>query len=119
MMQSKLIAIATIFSAIAKTMQIYRSECRRDVLFKIAARNARLDVVTISIKALARLHLCAKACLDESACKSINYNAVTGSCHTLSRNRQDVSSDKMKSDDGWNFYQPFYYEVRTIAMILG
>ena len=101
------------FNVITQTIEIYRMNCRKDVLFKLSAVNSKLEAVLISTATQKNLHLCARMCLSKNTCKSFNYNAITKSCEILSQNKQEAGAEKLKVASGWKYYQPLIYEVRN------
>eukprot|EP00794_Sanderia_malayensis_P014223 gene14223-15706_t len=87
--------------------QIFRNTCTRDGLFKIVQRDSRLDAVvleSVSVKSLAH---CAKVCIDNQQCKSINYKTGTVKlCEVLSQSRQELGEVGLKTKSGWKHYEP-------------
>ena len=107
----KFASIIFFINAIQMSSEVYRISCRRDALFKMSAKNSKLEVVPISISTLQQLYLCARLCLSVNACKCFNYNVHTKSCEALSKNKQEVGNDKLKNAENWNYYEPIMYEV--------
>ena len=108
-------AVYLLFSChfvVVSGVQIYRGNCRKESLFKIGGRGTRLDANIISSKTSPRLSLCAKSCIDETSCKSFNYNVVALICQLLSKDKNDVGVEKLVAVDGWNHYQPIEFMVR-------
>ena len=93
-------------------VQIYRGNCRKESLFKIGGRGTRLDGNIISSKTSSKLSLCAKSCIDETSCKSFNYNVVALICQLLSKDKNDVGVEKLVAAQGWNHYHPVEFMVR-------
>ena len=85
--------------------------CRRDALFKLSARNSKLQVIPISMVAVDNLSLCARMCIHENTCKSVNYNVFNKSCEILSKSKSEVGNDMIKNADNWRHYEPIIYEV--------
>ena len=106
-----LISIIFIINAIELSLEIHRMSCRRHAMFKISARNSKLDVIPISTKTMQHLSLCAKMCLGENTCKTLNYNAQLKSCEALSQTKQEAGNNKTTSANGWDYYEPVIYEV--------
>ena len=98
-------------TAFDTSFEIYRQSCRRDALFKLSARNSKLEVIPISLVTVDSLSLCARMCVRENACKSINYNVFNKSCEVLSKSKWEVGNVMLKNADNWRHYEPISYEV--------
>ena len=108
---SFLLWMAIFITVFDTSFEIYRMSCRKDALFKLSARNSKLQVIPISMVAVDNLSLCARMCIHENTCKSINYNVFNKSCEILSKNKSDVGNDMIKNADNWRHYEPIIYEV--------
>ena len=99
--------LMTIFASSAVCVQIHRSSCRKDSLFKIAARNSKLNGGLISSINVTDLSSCVKSCLDTDTCQSVNYlddGINNPTCELL--NAMLPGSGSLVSSSGWKFYQP-------------
>ena len=108
---SILLSIAIFITVFDTSFEIYRKSCRRDALFKLSARNSKLEVTPISMVTVDNLSLCARMCVHENTCKSINYNVFNKSCEVLSKSKLEVGNDMVKNADNWRHYEPIAYEV--------
>ena len=113
-----LLSIVIFITVFDTSFEIYRMSCRRDALFKLSARNSKLEVTPISMETVDNLSLCARMCVHENTCKSINYNVFNKSCEVLSKSRLEVGNDMLKNADNWRQYEPITYEVRSNSEIL-
>eukprot|EP00794_Sanderia_malayensis_P014221 gene14221-15704_t len=87
--------------------QIFRNTCTRDGLFKIVQRDSRLDAVVLESVRVKSLAHCAKVCIDNQQCKSINYKTGTVKlCEVLSQSRQELGEVGLKTQSGWKHYEP-------------
>ena len=93
--------------------EIFRSSCRTDGLFKITDRNAKLDSIKISSLKVPSLSICARNCIKESSCLSINYNPGISSqenCELLASNKSTIGASLISST-GWKHYNPVTQQV--------
>ena len=93
--------------------QIFRSNCRADGMFKLTDRNSKLDSLKISSLKVSSLSICAKNCIKESSCLSINYHPVTSSqenCELLASNKSTAGAS-LVSVTGWKHYDPVRQQV--------
>ena len=110
-----IVILVTVFDI---SFEIYRMSCRKDALFKLSARNSKLQVIPISMVAVDNLSLCARMCIHENTCKSLNYNVFNKSCEILSKSKSEVGNDMIKNADNWRHYEPIIYEVCTCNSLL-
>ena len=106
-----LLSIVIFITVFDTSFEIYRQSCRRDALFKLSARNSKLEVIPISMVTVDNLSLCARMCVHKNTCKSINYNVFNKSCEVLSKSRLEVGNDVLKNADNWRHYEPIANEV--------
>ncbi len=93
--------------------QIFRYECRKDGLFKLVARNAKLESsqILLMTTSLVSLSQCAKLCVDEIFCMSLNYNPITTDCEILIESRNPLGNKTLSSIPGWKHYEPVMNRV--------
>eukprot|EP00112_Aurelia_sp_Birch-Aquarium-sp1_P019496 Seg483.2 transcript_id=Seg483.2/GoldUCD/mRNA.D3Y31 product=Fibropellin-3 protein_id=Seg483.2/GoldUCD/D3Y31 len=91
-------------------VRIYRSNCRRDALFKVSRRNEILKLQpsnVLAFKITADLPSCAKNCIDGITCRSFNYKTASESsenCQTLDIDKQNTSVT-FEASSGWIHYE--------------
>ena len=91
---------------------LYRTECRRDVLFKLTDRDKKLtgqaSNVLLELKEQS-LSGCSKKCLVNKSCKSTNFkkqdpdSSAEKNCQILDILKVNGS---MTDVSGWNHYEP-------------
>ena len=115
-MQIKL-SIGVILWQSSESILLYRSQCRKDALFKLTDQNTKV-VQNISRNfPAATLSRCARACLGDHTCKSINYSPSTSfstaeyNCETLATTKYESLQSMITSHNGWNHYEPVNIEV--------
>ena len=95
------------------TYQIFRNPCRRDTLFKLENRHSKLSsdkLLSLVVPALAH---CARGCLRDSNCLSLNYQPFVSSqvnCELLAGNKTTTGA-VIQSSTGWIHYSPVIQEV--------
>ena len=91
----------------AVCVQFHRSGCRKETVFKIAARNSKLGHSLISSSEVKDISHCVKLCLDNNSCQSVNYlddKSNKPTCELLGSVFSGNGS--LISSNGWKFYQP-------------
>ena len=83
--------------------QIFRSSCRKDALFKVTRRNAKLRNSTLASQQTNSLSRCAKLCINSKSCISINFNKMIGQCELLEKNSTTATAE-LHVD--WSHYEP-------------
>ena len=89
--------------------QIYRLECRRDALMKVAERDKKLSGV-ISEMRVTDLRICAQGCIRNYSCYSINYKQFTiteqgNNCELLNVTKT-TNGTTLIAAPGWRHYEP-------------
>eukprot|EP00794_Sanderia_malayensis_P018950 gene18950-20856_t len=110
------------FNASASQIGIYRSECRKDALFKSSGNDKTLVVdsgSSISTQSTTSLSACAKLCTGTDSCASINYKKLPSSkqdanCQLLAVNLTD-SSATLQSAPGWRHYEPVSQQAGPVC----
>ena len=98
-------------------VQIHRSTCRKETLFKIAGRNSKLSGGLISSIVVKALSSCVKSCLNTDACQSVNYldDFNNPTCELLNTTLSGGGS--LVSINGWRFYQPVNTTVSFFKLV--
>ncbi len=88
--------------------QIIRFDCRKDGLFKLVARNTKLQgsQILLMTTSLVSLSQCAKLCVDKSLCMSLNYNPIATDCELLVESRNPIGNRTLSSISDWKHYEP-------------
>ena len=94
--------------------QIFRSACKKDVTFKLVARNSRLNSTGLQHSHVTTLSLCAKLCLDNTTCSCINYHPAMQLCELLKQPKDVVGIENLIPSSGWKHYEPTKNQVRHI-----
>ena len=112
------LSIGVIIWQSSESILLYRSQCRKDAIFKLTDKNTKV-VQNISRNfPAATLSHCARACLGDHTCKSINYSPSASfltpenNCETLTTTKYESSQSMLSSQNGWNHYEPLNIEVR-------
>ena len=89
--------------------KVYRSNCRRDVMFKATDRDKKLTLnpqKILSTVSASRLPLCARQCTSTFNCRSINYKrAQAANCQILDIDKSNASV-VVENAVGWVHYDP-------------
>ncbi|XP_065053012.1 fibropellin-3-like [Rhopilema esculentum] len=111
-----LIVLLTASAAIVSCYEIYKSSCRRYSVFRITDRGQKVTWGFIKRINASSLSFCLKGCLDESVCKSFNFNkGANDNCELLSSTRKSGTTYA----DGWNHYEPIYQSTTPGCMAIG
>ena len=90
-------------------VEIHRSSCRRDAIFKLTDRDKRLVFNSANIvKTISgvRLPVCANRCTSTFECRSFNYKKEEGiNCQILDIDKSNASVT-LENAIGWNHYEP-------------
>ena len=103
-------------------IHIYRSNCRRDALFKVSRRNEILKLQSSNVLALQitpDLPSCAKNCIDRITCRSFNYKTgseLSENCQTLNIDKQNTSVT-FEASSGWIHYEAVSQVSRILCDI--
>ena len=93
----------------ALCVEIHRSSCRRDAIFKLTDRDKKLALNSANIlKTISgvRLPVCANKCTSTFDCRSFNYKKeARTNCQILDIDKSNASVT-LENAIGWNHYEP-------------
>ena len=99
------------------TYRIFRNPCRTDTLFRLQDQDSKLNSNKILSVVVASLSHCARNCLREPNCLSINYNpwiSPQTNCEILAGNKSSNGA-VLEASTGWKHYSPVTQEVISLV----